>query len=99
MPGDRVHDLCLCASEAATNALKHAGGGEACVATFPTGVRVRVRDQGGGIDHFHLPRATLMRGYSTRASMSGEGTTLIVEMACEKMSEVDQILARLQLGD
>jgi anti-sigma regulatory factor (Ser/Thr protein kinase) len=117
LPQDRVEDLCLCASEAATNALKHAGGGEAYVVATPTVVRVRVEDRGGGIDPFHLPRATLMKGYSTRASMglgftlmheladrlylntSADGTTVILEMALDPVTEVEQILSRLSLGE
>jgi anti-sigma regulatory factor (Ser/Thr protein kinase) len=117
LPRDRLEDLCLCASEAATNALKHAGGGEAHVILTPTAVRVRIEDRGGGIDTFQLPHATLMKGFSTRASMglgftlmheladrlylttSRQGTTLIMEMALQPASEVEQILARLSLGD
>jgi GAF domain-containing protein/anti-sigma regulatory factor (Ser/Thr protein kinase) len=80
MNGERVHDLCLCTSEAATNALKHAGGGWLSVVTSGDVIRVRVSDQGRGIDALQLPHATLMRGYSTRASM-GLGFTLIHEMS------------------
>jgi anti-sigma regulatory factor (Ser/Thr protein kinase) len=80
LPDDRVQDLCLCASEAATNALKHAGSGEASVTVTSSAIRVRVEDRGGGIDPFHLPRATLMKGYSTRASL-GLGFTLMHELA------------------
>jgi anti-sigma regulatory factor (Ser/Thr protein kinase) len=117
LPDDRVQDLCLCASEAATNALKHAGSGEAAVTVTPSSVCVRVEDRGGGIDPFHLPRATLMKGYSTGASMglgftlmheladhlylttSADGTTLIVEVALQPVSELDLILARLNLAE
>jgi anti-sigma regulatory factor (Ser/Thr protein kinase) len=117
MPAQRAEDLCLCASEAATNALKHAGGGEVAVAALPHVLRVRVQDRGSGIDQFHLPRATLMRGYSTGASMglgftlmheladrvylhtSEAGTVVILEMAPEPVSEAEQLLARLNLGD
>jgi anti-sigma regulatory factor (Ser/Thr protein kinase) len=80
MAEGRVEDLCLCASEAATNALKHAGGGRAWVDHDDTLVRLRVVDAGAGIDPLELPRATLMRGYSTRASM-GLGFTLMHELA------------------
>jgi GAF domain-containing protein len=80
MAEGRVEDLCLCASEAATNALKHAGGGRAWVDHNDTLVRLRVVDAGAGIDPLQLPRATLMRGYSTRASM-GLGFTLMHELA------------------
>ena len=42
--------------------------------------RVRVSDEGHGIDAMQLPHATLMRGYSTRSSM-GLGFTLMHEMS------------------
>lgn len=80
MTGGRIEDLCLCASEAATNALKHAGSGRVWLDYDETLVRVRVMDAGTGIDPLQLPRATLMRGYSTRASM-GLGFTLMHELA------------------
>jgi len=80
MAEGRVEDLCLCASEAATNALKHAGGGRTWVDHNDSLVRLRVMDAGAGIDPLQLPRATLMRGYSTRASM-GLGFTLMHELA------------------
>jgi len=76
----RTYDLGLCASEAATNALKHGEGGRAAVARCDDRVRVRVEDHGAGIDPIALPRATLMKGFSTRASM-GLGFTIMHELA------------------
>jgi len=117
LPDERVQDLCLCASEAATNALKHAGSGEASLTVTPSAIRVRVEDRGSGIDPFHLPRATLMKGYSTRASLglgftlmheladhlylttNGDGTTLILEVVLQPVSELEQMLARLSVAD
>lgn len=80
MSEDRASDLCLCTSEAATNALKHAGGGRLSISYQGGALRVRVSDHGAGIDALQLPHATLMRGYSTRASM-GLGFTLMHEMS------------------
>jgi GAF domain-containing protein/anti-sigma regulatory factor (Ser/Thr protein kinase) len=80
MDAERLSDLCLCVSEAATNALKHAGGGQMSVSRSGGQFRVRVSDQGRGIDAMQLPHATLMRGYSTQASM-GLGFTLMHEMS------------------
>jgi anti-sigma regulatory factor (Ser/Thr protein kinase) len=80
MSEERVHDLCVCTSEAATNALKHGGGGWLSVNSSGDSFRVRVTDYGKGIDALHLPHATLMRGYSTGRSM-GLGFTLLHEMA------------------
>jgi GAF domain-containing protein/anti-sigma regulatory factor (Ser/Thr protein kinase) len=76
---ERLGDLCLCASEAATNALKHAGGGRMSLSVRSGVLRVRVSDEGSGIDALQLPHATLLRGFSTRASM-GLGFTLMHEM-------------------
>jgi anti-sigma regulatory factor (Ser/Thr protein kinase)/GAF domain-containing protein len=80
MTEERVEDLGLCVSEAVTNALKHAGGGRAQLDHRGGTIHVRVEDAGEGIDPVHLPRATLMRGYSTRASL-GLGFTLMHELA------------------
>jgi anti-sigma regulatory factor (Ser/Thr protein kinase) len=117
MTDDRVEDLTLCASEAATNALKHAGGGRVSLDYEGETVRVRVADQGSGIDQLQLPRATLLKGYSTRASMGlgftlmheladrlylntgPHGTTVILEMALQRRSEAEKMLALLNLAD
>jgi anti-sigma regulatory factor (Ser/Thr protein kinase) len=80
MPDERLNDLCLCVSEATTNALKHAGGGWLSLSNVAGLFRVRVSDTGHGIDALQLPHATLMRGYSTRSSM-GLGFTLMHEMS------------------
>ncbi len=80
LPDARAADLALCASEAATNALLHGGGGTADVAAEQDRVRVRVMDHGRGIDTEDLPRATLQKGWSTRRSM-GLGFTIIHETA------------------
>jgi anti-sigma regulatory factor (Ser/Thr protein kinase) len=80
MSSDRTADLGLCASEAATNALLHGSGGSATVEWREGCVRVRVSDQGRGISPDDLPRATLLKGWSSRASM-GLGFTVINETA------------------
>lgn len=80
MAPDRAADLGLCASEAATNALLHGAGGHATVGAREGIVRVRIEDRGSGIHPDDLPRATLLRGWSKRASM-GLGFTVIKETA------------------
>jgi anti-sigma regulatory factor (Ser/Thr protein kinase) len=80
MDGQRIYDLALCASEAATNALKHGEGGLAAIARKGETIRVRIEDCGAGIDPATLPKATLMKGFSTRASM-GLGFTIMHELA------------------
>jgi anti-sigma regulatory factor (Ser/Thr protein kinase) len=80
MPTERIADLGLCASEAATNALLHGSGGSATVEWRDGCVRVRISDAGRGICPADLPRATLLKGWSSRASM-GLGFTVINETA------------------
>ncbi|MCC2669771.1 MAG: ATP-binding region ATPase domain protein [Armatimonadetes bacterium] len=80
MDEDRAADLGLCASEAATNALLHGCGGSASVEGRDGVVRIRVSDHGRGISPDDLPRATLLKGWSSRASM-GLGFTVINETA------------------
>lgn len=80
MSSDRAADLGLCASEAATNALLHGSGGSATVEWRERCVRIRISDQGRGISPADLPRATLLKGWSSRCSM-GLGFTVINETA------------------
>jgi anti-sigma regulatory factor (Ser/Thr protein kinase) len=80
MTEDRAQEFALCASEAATNALLHGSGGAATVACIERRLRIRIADQGDGIDPDDLPRATLLKGWSKRASM-GLGFTIINETA------------------
>jgi len=80
MASERAEDLGLCASEAATNALLHGSGGSATVEERDGCVRIRVSDQGRGINPADLPRATLLKGWSSEASM-GLGFTVINETA------------------
>jgi anti-sigma regulatory factor (Ser/Thr protein kinase) len=80
MSDERAADLALCASEAATNALLHGRGGSAAVEHRDGKVRIRVADTGSGIDPLSLSKATLQKGWSSRASM-GLGFTVINETA------------------
>jgi anti-sigma regulatory factor (Ser/Thr protein kinase) len=80
MSPDRAADMGLCASEAATNALLHGHGGSAVVESRNGFLRIRVSDEGRGISPADLPRATLLKGWSSRASM-GLGFTVINETA------------------
>jgi len=80
MSDDRTADLCLCASEAATNALLHGSGGWGAVSVEDGLLRVRVTDRGAGMDPEHISHAALIRGWSSRASL-GLGFTLIRETA------------------
>lgn len=74
-----VDDLVLAFSEAATNMLKHAGGGTYRICGTKDRVQVFLCDRGSGIDFRNLPKATLMAGYSTAQTL-GMGFTLMLEL-------------------
>jgi anti-sigma regulatory factor (Ser/Thr protein kinase) len=76
---DRVFDVVLCVSEAATNALKHAHGGVLEVYRFTDRAQIWVSDHGSGIDFSLLPRSTLMKGWSSKTSL-GYGYTILLEL-------------------
>lgn len=69
--------------EALANALKHAGGGVWRVHALDDRLQVVVRDAGPGIDFRHLPRATLVSGFSTVSSL-GLGFTIMLQ-TCERL--------------
>lgn len=66
--------------EAATNALKHAGGGTYQLFGRDGMLQVDVADDGPGIDFTHLPRATLLPGYSSTQTL-GMGYTIMLDLA------------------
>ncbi len=73
------HDLVTAASEAGMNAIVHGGGGSGLVSMGTNGaVQVRVEDQGTGIAMENLPKATLSRGFSTKATL-GHGLKMMLE--------------------
>ena len=76
---DRQFDLVTAASEAGMNAVVHAGSGTGWVSVSSEGtVQVRVEDQGAGITMENLPKATLSRGFSTKATL-GHGLKMMLE--------------------
>lgn len=79
MDRDRVFDMVLCVSEAATNALKHAQGGTLDIYRVNGKAQVWLADSGGGIDFGLLPKSTLMRGWSSKMSL-GYGFTILLEL-------------------
>ncbi|MHB9002980.1 MAG: PAS domain S-box protein [Coriobacteriia bacterium] len=77
---ERRDEMLLVFSEAATNMLKHAGGGTYRVARDTECVQVILSDDGPGIDLRQLPSATLVTGFSTTQTL-GMGFTLMLELA------------------
>lgn len=72
--------LLICISEALTNAVKHADGGTCKVNILSNGFRIEVSDTGPGIAMENLPKATLMKNFSTKQSL-GCGFTIMLKYA------------------
>lgn len=77
---DRTFMLTSAVSEAAANAVKHANGGLARVAAHGGRIQICIQDRGTGMDALVLPKATLMKGFSTKPSM-GLGYSLILAVS------------------
>jgi GAF domain-containing protein len=77
---ERGFDLELAVGEAGMNAVVHAGEGIGQVFWDQAAhiIQVRVTDHGEGITVENLPRATLERGYSTKATL-GHGMKMILQ--------------------
>lgn len=73
-------ELLSSVGEALNNALKHAGGGEYRVFAKDGVVQVCVSDAGPGIDFRMLPKATLVPGFSTAATL-GMGFTIMLQLS------------------
>jgi anti-sigma regulatory factor (Ser/Thr protein kinase) len=76
----RIYDFEACTTEAATNALEHAGSGLVELYVDGEDVLVVVSDNGPGIAPGDLARATLEKGFSTRVSL-GMGFKMMWELA------------------
>ncbi|MDO3409113.1 HD domain-containing phosphohydrolase [Saccharibacillus sp. CPCC 101409] len=82
MPADdpkRSMKVKLAVSEAATNLLKHATGGEVTVLRSGDSLQVLIRDQGSGIPLHELPK-TFLVGYSSKRSL-GRGFAVMYASA------------------
>lgn len=80
LPEMRGFDLELAVGEAGMNAVVHAGAGTGQVFWDQEAgvVQVRIGDAGEGITVENLPRATLERGYSTKATL-GHGMKMMLQ--------------------
>jgi anti-sigma regulatory factor (Ser/Thr protein kinase) len=74
---ERTDGLITAVGEAAANAVKHASGGRVLLGYNHETIQVCVQDQGSGMDTLILPKATLMKGFSTKPSL-GLGYSLIL---------------------
>lgn len=80
MEESRVDNLALCVGEAVTNALKHAGIGEASIHPTVDGLIFLVSDRGPGIPSVALPEVALRRGYSTAGTL-GMGYKILIQLS------------------
>lgn len=83
LQGDRLHDFVVAVGEAATNAIKHGACGNVYVGEEEDSVWVVISDKGGGIESLILPRAVLLRGFSTKPSL-GLGYSIMLEV-CDRI--------------
>lgn len=79
----KIDDLVIAASEAFTNSIKHAQGGEYRIYKKENEVQVLISDHGPGIDFSVLPKATLLSGFSTKKSL-GMGFSFMLEL-CDRV--------------
>lgn len=69
MDADRIADFILAVGELSTNAVKHAGQGEAKICHHPESLMFVVSDSGPGIEALVLPEVAFVRGYSTAGTL------------------------------
>ncbi len=77
LTGERLDAFITGAGEAITNAVKHALKGRVYAGRIQDSVWVGVADRGPGISSLILPKATLLRGFSTKPSL-GLGYTIML---------------------
>ncbi len=77
---DKIDSLIVGVGEGITNAIKHATSARVYIGGDEESLWVAVADKGGGIDSLILPRAVLMRGFSTKPSL-GLGYCVMLEVA------------------
>ncbi len=80
MSGERLEAFMIGVGEALTNAIAHGRRGKIFAGVDGESVWVGVADVGKGIDSLMIPKATLMRGFSTMPSM-GLGYTIMLDVS------------------
>jgi PAS domain S-box-containing protein len=78
--GEELHLFTVGVCEAINNALKHGLHGTAYAGKTDDEVWVAVKDEGLGIESLILPRAVLLKGFSTKPSL-GLGYSIMLEVA------------------
>lgn len=79
VPANEKNRLLLCASEVITNMVKHADGGDFEIYLDGETLCMVAKDQGPGMSLRDIPKATLVKGFSTKKSM-GFGFTILLDL-------------------
>lgn len=87
--GERLESFIIAAGEAITNMVKHAEGGRVYAGRTDDSIWVACEDHGPGIESLTLPRAVLLRGFSTKPSL-GLGYSVILETADRVLLKTDE---------
>jgi PAS domain S-box-containing protein len=80
LTGERLDGFIIGVGEAITNAVKHGTQGKINAGLVGAYLWVGVQDNGPGIESLILPRAVLLRGFSTKPSL-GLGYSMMLDMA------------------
>lgn len=83
MQTERLRDFIIAVGEAITNAIKHGTRGKVYMGDEKESIWVAVSDEGAGIESLILPRAVLLRGFSTKPSL-GLGYSIMLEV-CDRI--------------
>lgn len=89
LTGERLEDFITAAGEAITNAVKHGGGGCVRAGACDNQVWLAVSDRGPGIESLTLPKAVLLRGFSTKPSL-GLGYSVILNISDSVLLKTDE---------
>lgn len=89
LEGGELESFIVAAGEAITNLVKHADGGRVYSGTADDSVWVACEDRGSGIESLTLPKAVLLRGFSTKPSL-GLGYSVILEIADRVLLKTDE---------
>jgi PAS domain S-box-containing protein len=80
LTGERFDSFLVGVGEAITNAIKHGVEGCVRIGCRNKDIWVAISDKGAGIESLILPRAVLLRGYSTKPSL-GLGYSIMLEVS------------------
>lgn len=89
LDGDELDTFMIGVGEAITNAIKHGKEGIIYAGSGDSGLWIGVKDHGPGIDSLILPRAVLLRGYSTKPSL-GLGYSVMLDVADQIHLKTDE---------